>query len=275
MTTALNYSPNKKIVEQVAERTPVGDAPATMGQILEVSENVDKINKISKPFPDNWPWPDVVLELKNIQTGTDDGGSSGGVSSVSVSVGTTATLPAGEDATVVNSGTSSNIILDFGIPKGDKGDKGDPGEHAIAALNPRGSYNSGASPTYTTSDYITYNGNTYVCKVDNSGNVAPTTGMDDDPYWQIIAMQGAKGDPGSPGSSSTITVGKVTTLTEGQPATVVNVGSASAAILDFGIPTGSPGLGAVYFHEGTVDTLESVPADVRNKGLIFCIPSGV
>lgn len=54
----------------------------------------------------------------------------------SVSVGTTSTLDAGVDATVVNSGTDSAAVLDFGIPKGaegpqgpkgDKGAKGDPG----------------------------------------------------------------------------------------------------------------------------------------------------
>ena len=35
-----------------------------------------------------------------------------------VNVGTTTTLPAGSDATVTNSGTENNAILDFGIPKG-------------------------------------------------------------------------------------------------------------------------------------------------------------
>ena len=39
-----------------------------------------------------------------------------------VSVGKTTTLPAGSDATVVNSGDNRNIVLDFGIPKGVDGD---------------------------------------------------------------------------------------------------------------------------------------------------------
>lgn len=46
---------------------------------------------------------------------------------VSVEVGTTTTLPAGSDAVVTNSGTPSHLILDFGIPKGDKGDTGPQG----------------------------------------------------------------------------------------------------------------------------------------------------
>ena len=38
---------------------------------------------------------------------------------VSVEVGTTTTLPAGENATVTNSGSPNHLILDFGIPRGD------------------------------------------------------------------------------------------------------------------------------------------------------------
>lgn len=47
-----------------------------------------------------------------------------GVNGISptVSVGTVSTLPAGSQATVQNSGTSQNVILNFGIPKGDKGE---------------------------------------------------------------------------------------------------------------------------------------------------------
>lgn len=47
---------------------------------------------------------------------------------VTVQVGTTTTLPAGSDATVTNSGTANHLVLDFGIPEGEKGDKGDTGQ---------------------------------------------------------------------------------------------------------------------------------------------------
>ena len=46
---------------------------------------------------------------------------------VSVKVGTTTTLPPGSNATVSNSGTQSNLVLDFEIPRGDKGDEGPQG----------------------------------------------------------------------------------------------------------------------------------------------------
>lgn len=42
-----------------------------------------------------------------------------------ITIGTVTTLDSTESATVTNSGTDTAVVLDFGIPKGDKGDKGD------------------------------------------------------------------------------------------------------------------------------------------------------
>ena len=47
--------------------------------------------------------------------------------SANISIGTVTTLSAGSNATVVNSGTSMDAVLDFGIPQGAKGDTGDTG----------------------------------------------------------------------------------------------------------------------------------------------------
>ena len=44
--------------------------------------------------------------------------------SATIAVGTVTTLPAGSNATVTNSGTSSSAVFDFGIPKGAKGNTG-------------------------------------------------------------------------------------------------------------------------------------------------------
>ena len=51
----------------------------------------------------------------------------------------------------------------------------------------------------------------------------------------VVDCKGAKGD------AATISAGTVTTLPAGSSATVVNVGSTSAAIFDFGIPQGADG----------------------------------
>jgi hypothetical protein len=44
-----------------------------------------------------------------------------------INVNSTTTLAAGSDATVVNIGSISAALLDFGIPRGEKGEQGDPG----------------------------------------------------------------------------------------------------------------------------------------------------
>ena len=56
------------------------------------------------------------------------GGSSDNVYVVTVKVGTVETLATGEPATVENVGTKKDMILNFGLPRGDKGVKGDRGE---------------------------------------------------------------------------------------------------------------------------------------------------
>lgn len=205
------------------------------------------------------------------------GGGGGGTpgKAATVTVGTTTTLPPGADATVSNSGTTSAAVLNFGIPAGEqgaagspgpKGDpglqgaqgvqgiqgpagpKGDPGEDgadALAAITPRGDYSAEASPSYVRGDYITYtDGNAYVCKGDNTGNAAPTTGHNNDPWWQLLVLRGApgpKGDPGDQGTAATIAVGTVTAVDYGQGPVVSNSGSASEAVFDFQLPSGPQG----------------------------------
>ena len=80
--------------------------------------------------------------------------------------------------------------------RGPAGEPGQPGESAISAINPRGDYSAEVDPPYNVNDYITYiDKNAYVCKKSNPNNVPPTTGKNDDVYWQIIALRGAPGSP--------------------------------------------------------------------------------
>ena len=179
------------------------------------------------------------------------GGGGGGTPgrAATVSVGATTTLPAGSPASVTNSGTTSDAVLNFGIPQGQQGIQGPTGptrpagangENAVAALTPRGDYTASAEPAYVVNDYISYNGNSYACKADNPKNIEPTTGDSDDPYWQLMALQGARGEQGT---AATVEIGTVETLAPGSQATVTNEGSANAAVLSFGIPQGIPGSG--------------------------------
>jgi len=82
---------------------------------------------------------------------------------------------------------------------------------------------------------------------------------------------------------TTVTVGTVTTLPPGSPATVVNVGTAKDMVLNFGIPEGVQGIQgiAATIAVGTTTTVNAgVPASVANVGtpndavFNFSIPQG-
>lgn len=65
-----------------------------------------------------------------------------------------------------------------------------------------------------------------------------------------VGPQGPQGEPGQDGDSATITVGTTTTGAAGTDATVVNVGTASAAVLDFTIPQGIQGIQGLKGDKG-------------------------
>lgn len=75
---------------------------------------------------------DEVVSLKQLKQLVDSGELSG--QTPNISIGSTTTLSAGQDATVTKSGDDENVVLNFGIPqgiqgaKGDKGDKGEKGD---------------------------------------------------------------------------------------------------------------------------------------------------
>lgn len=97
-----------------------------------------------------------------------------------------------------------------------QGEPGPQGESAVSAITPRGDYNAAAAPAYTVGDYITHtDGNTYVCKVDNPANVAPTDGTMADPFWQLIALRGAQGPAGAAGKDATINGSNALTIATG------------------------------------------------------------
>lgn len=59
-----------------------------------------------------------------------------------------------------------------------------------------------------------------------------------------VGPRGPQGDPGADGAdgqAATVTVGSTTTGAPGSNASVTNVGSSSAAVLDFVVPRGAPG----------------------------------
>ncbi len=72
-------------------------------------------------------------------------GPTGPAGPATIAIGTTTTGEAGTDATVINSGTDENVILDFTIPAGPTGPTGD-----IGPTGPTGATGpAGETPTIT------------------------------------------------------------------------------------------------------------------------------
>ena len=186
----------------------------------------------------------------------------------------------GEAASVVNSGTAVDAVLDFVIPKGDKGDsgpqgetgpqgpagpqgkqgvpgvqgppgadgakgdKGDPGEQGpqgeVGAQGPVGPQGEKGPQG----------------EPGPEGKVGPTGPQgepgvkgDQGPVGEKGAKgdtgpqgpQGQQGETGPQGKAATLTVGTVTTGEPGTAAKIVNSGTANAAVFDFTIPKGAKG----------------------------------
>ena len=149
-----------------------------------------------------------------------------------IAVGTTTTLSPGAAATVVNAGTSSAAVFNFGIPAGLKGDTGNTGATGAAATIAVGSTSTGAAGSSAS--------------VVNSGTSSAavfdfTIPRGDKGDKGDTGNTGATGSQGPAGTAATATAGTTTTGAPGTSASVVNVGTTSAAVFNFTIPRGDVG----------------------------------
>jgi len=83
--------------------------------------------------------------------------------------------------------------------------------------------------------------------------------------------QGPQGIPGPVGPAGTVTVGATNTLPPGSAATVVNVGTPTAAILNFGIPEGDPADASTW---STYPATQAVNINNQNITNVNTINSG-
>ena len=163
-----------------------------------------------------------------------------------VTVGSTTTLEPGSPAYVTNTGTLQNAVLNFGIPQGPMGPQGIQGPTgatgATGATGPQGPQGI-------------------------QGETGPQG------LQGIQGIQGETGPQGPAGTSATIAIGTVTPLDPGTNPTVVNSGTTTAAILDFGIPAVTQGaavadLEATATTEEIVTTINELLASLRTAGVI-------
>ncbi|HUE78390.1 MAG TPA: hypothetical protein VMN38_01990 [Sphingomicrobium sp.] len=182
--------------------------------------------------------------------------------SATITIGAVTTLPPGTPATVINSGTASAAVFDFGIPQGKDGDPAAAGAGSTIAVGAVTTLPPGSPATVT-----------------NTGTASAAV-------FDFAIPQGTPGDPGSAGTDPTITIGAVTSLPAGSAPSVTNTGTPSAAKFNFGIPQGkdgNPGIAgaSATIAVGAVTTLPpGSPATVTNSGtasaavLDFAVPQG-
>ena len=135
------------------------------------------------------------------------------------------TVTSGANASVSNRGTSSAAIFDFVLPKGDKGDTGQ-------GINILGEY--ATLSALEAAHPIGNPGNAYMVGASNPKDLYIwDTGTSS--WANQGELQGAKGDQGDAG---TITVG---TVTSGDTVAVENVGTSTAAVFNFTLKKGDKG----------------------------------
>lgn len=177
------------------------------------------------------------------------------------------TVISGDVASVSNTGTEGNVVLDFVVPRGEvgpRGAKGDTGatgptgpvgpEGPMGPTGPEGPQGPiGATgpegPKGDTALTLSIGSVT-------EGETASVTngGTDTDIILDFVIPRGAAG---AAGAAATVAVGTVTTLEAGQPATVTNSGTENAAVFNFGIPKGEAGAGGGLYAY-TYSELESM-----------------
>jgi hypothetical protein len=156
-----------------------------------------------------------------------------------ITVGTVTTLSPGDDATVTNTGDSSAAVLDFGLPEGIQGATGPKGDAATIAVGNVTTLSPGASATVT-------NTGTSGAAVFQFGLPQGQTGL--------TGATGPTGPTGLKGDAASLAIGTITTVSPTSPASVTNIGTSSAAVLNFSIPKGDTGV------NGSADW-----ADILNK----------
>jgi len=193
--------------------------------------------------------------------------------SATVTVGSTTTLEAGSPAYVTNTGTLQNAILNFGIPQGPVGPQGIPGPQGTpGATGPQGPAGEDGAAATITIGTVTALAPGTTPTVNNVGTSTAAILNFGIPSGAQGAT-GPQGPAGEDGAAATIAIGTVTALEPGVTPTVENVGTPTAAILNFGIPTVTQGaavldLAATATEAEIIAKINELLAALRTTGII-------
>lgn len=157
-------------------------------------------------------------------------------------------------------------FLQVALTGGGTGPKGDTGQTGpIGPPGPKGDPGN-TGPTGPSINQAAFSGNNIVFTKTDSTTVtlanAKTELKGDKGDQGVQGVQGIPGNDGLDGDAATISVGTVTTVDYDDPATVVNSGTTSAAVLDFEIPKGQDGLGVPM--GGTFNQVLAKLSDAHN-----------
>ena len=170
-----------KAVDDIDDRV-VDIAGTVMETVPQIQEDLAEAQELIEDAEELTTHPPIIGQNGHWwtwDTSIDDYADSGVDAGVSLTIGTTSTLTPGSDATVTNSGTPTDPILNFGIPKGAKGDTG----------------STGATPNITATATVDANVGTPSVNVTKSG-----TAENPSLAFAFSNIKGAKGDTGATGS---------------------------------------------------------------------------
>lgn len=131
---------------------------------------------------------------------------------------------AGSNASLTNTGTATNPILTFTIPRGNTGATG-----ATGATGPQGATGTAATIAVGTVTTGAAGSSAVITNVGTSGAA----------IFNFTIPRGDTGATGATGTAATIAVGTTTTGAPSTSATVTNSGTSSAAVFNFTIPRGA------------------------------------
>lgn len=123
----INLNKMSKALDDIDGRviSLAGTIMETVPQVEEYLSEADDLVDQLEQMTSNPPYIGSNGDWYVWDTNTGAYVDSGVDASITITVGSTTTLPAGSSASVTNSGTSTDPVFNFGIPQGEKGDPGD------------------------------------------------------------------------------------------------------------------------------------------------------
>ena len=131
-----NLNLMSKAIDDIDDRV-IDIAADVLVTVPQIQEDLEEAQELLEDAQEISTHPPIIGQNGNWwtwDTSIDAYADSGVDAGVSLTIGNTATLPAGNDATVTNTGTATDPILNFGIPRGPKGDDGVSPEVTVTSI---------------------------------------------------------------------------------------------------------------------------------------------